>query len=72
MRPLLASAPTTDYEVNNEMDLVALRAEARRRINVRLELMDYSSLPKSVFEDEGLLIKTKTKKRLLEKTGLPL
>ena len=49
--------------MNNEVDSVALRAEARGRINVRVELIDYCALPTSLYEDEGLLIKSKTKKR---------
>lgn len=49
--------------MNNEVDSVALRAEASRRINVRVELIDYCALPTLVYEDEGLLINSKTKKR---------
>lgn len=48
--------------MNNEVDCLALRAEARDRINVRVKLID-CALPNSVYEDEGLLIKSKTKKR---------
>ena len=66
--PLLASERRcahcySKWEVNNEVDSVALRAEARGRINVRVELIDYCALPTSLYEDEGLLIKSKTKKR---------
>lgn len=54
---------SSQWEVNNEVDSVALRAEAMGRINVRAELIDYCALPTSVYEDDGLLIKSKTKKR---------
>lgn len=39
-----------------------MRAEAKERINVRVKLID-CALPNSVYDDEGLLIKSKTKKR---------
>lgn len=51
------------WEVNNEVDSVALRAEARESINVRFELIDHCALPASMYEDEGLPINSETKKR---------
>lgn len=49
--------------MNNEVDSVALRAEARESINVRFELIDHCALPASMYEDEGLPINSETKKR---------
>lgn len=45
------------------MDSVALRAESSGRINVRVELIDYSAPPTLMYEDEGLLINDKKEKR---------
>lgn len=52
--------------MTNEMDAVALRAfrpEERRGINVGVELIERRAAPNSLYEDEGLLIKSKTKRR---------
>lgn len=47
--------------MNNEVDSVALRAEASGRINVRFELIDFCAPPEC--EAEGLLINIQTKNR---------
>lgn len=56
--------------MNNKKDLLAVRAEEKRGINVSDEFIDYAAPSNRAFGDEGLLIKAKQGKDDFKRAGV--